>query len=84
MKTIQLITRDFLIPLENLEKTQIVDRTNFVKKVPPQTPEQLNTFDCGVFMLMFVKYLCMGKELSFSGEDMSKFREQIKEELLMG
>ena len=32
MKTIKLNTRDFLIPLENLEKTQIVEKTNFVKK----------------------------------------------------
>ena len=61
-----------------------MEKTNFVIKVPPQIPEQLNTFDCGVFMLMFIKYLCMGKELSFSGEDMTNFREQIKEELITG
>ena len=64
-------------------KTQIVEKTSIIIKVPPQIPQQTNGFDCGVFLLMFAKYLLLGKEFSFSCKDMTYLREQIKEELLM-
>jgi hypothetical protein len=34
-------------------------------------------------MLEFAKYLCIGSQFTFSCQDMSFFRQEIKEELVM-
>ena len=45
-------------------------------------PIQLNSVDCGVFLLMYSKYLASNQELSFSQNDMSRFRQTIKQEIV--
>ena len=43
-------------------------------------PQQNNSIDCGVFALMFAKYLAAGKTFSF-GQDVRRFRKKIYEEI---
>ena len=43
-------------------------------------PQQNNSIDCGVFALMYAKYLAAGKTFSF-GQDMTRFRKKIYEEI---
>jgi len=43
----------------------------------PQTPQQDNCSDCGVFTCMFANYLSLGLELRFSAANMPNFRMKI-------
>jgi Ulp1 family protease len=45
-----------------------------------EIPQQDNSIDCGVFALMYAKYLAAGKRFSF-GQDMRRFRKKIYEEI---
>ena len=45
-----------------------------------EIPQQDNSIDCGVFALMYAKYLAAGKCFSF-GSDMRKFRKKVYEEI---
>ena len=44
-------------------------------------PEQQNSWDCGVFMLMFMKYTALNKEFNFDTSHMQFFREVIRKEI---
>ena len=46
-----------------------------------QIPQQENGLDCGVFTIMFAKYLANGHQLTFKQEDMVKFRKTIYQEI---
>ena len=48
------------------------------------TPRQYNFYDCGVFSMMFVSYLALGKEFDFSQADMPVLRERIAFEIATG
>eukprot|EP00586_Coscinodiscus_wailesii_P005449 CAMPEP_0172486486 /NCGR_PEP_ID=MMETSP1066-20121228/15077_1 /TAXON_ID=671091 /ORGANISM="Coscinodiscus wailesii, Strain CCMP2513" /LENGTH=526 /DNA_ID=CAMNT_0013252475 /DNA_START=10 /DNA_END=1590 /DNA_ORIENTATION=+ len=50
----------------------------------PETPQQMNGFDCGVFTCMFADYLSQGKELTFTQDDVTPFREKIALSILNG
>ena len=45
-----------------------------------KSPHQSNGFDCGVFLLEFMKYITMNKPFDFSCSDMPYFRNQLKNE----
>ena len=47
-------------------------------------PQQRNGVDCGVFTIMFAKYLANGHQLTFKQEDMIKFRKNIYQEIRTG
>ena len=47
-------------------------------------PKQRNVIDCGVFLLMFMKYTVSGKSFDFDEQDMPNFRKSIREELTKG
>ena len=47
-------------------------------------PQQGNGVDCGVFTIMFGKYLANGHQLTFKQEDMVKFRKNIYQEIRQG
>ena len=47
-------------------------------------PRQTNGYDCGVFSLMYAKFLAAGLEFNFQQEDMERFRQQIFSELSAG
>ena len=62
------------------------DRPNNYKfrisvKVPPEIPHQRNGYDCGVFMLQFMKYITMKKSFNFTTTEMSFFRDEMKKEI---
>ena len=44
-------------------------------------PKQTNGHDCGVFMLMFMKYTASKKDFDFTQRDMLSIRKSIEEEL---
>ena len=46
-------------------------------------PDQTNGHDCGVYMLMFMKYKSLNKNYNFTQYDMECFRKMIEEELQM-
>ena len=48
---------------------------------PPTIPSQNNTWDCGVFMISFVKCLILKKKFDFTNDDMIMIRDQIKRDL---
>ena len=50
-------------------------------RVPPTIPAQNNSYDCGVFLLTFSKYLVLEKEFDFTSKDMRNIRNEIKREL---
>ena len=47
-------------------------------------PLQTNGIDCGVFSLMYAKYLAAGKDFDFSQEDMMSIRYKIQDDLSAG
>jgi len=44
-------------------------------------PQQLNSWDCGVFVCMFAEYLSRDAQLNFSQKNMNRFRKQIAFEI---
>ena len=44
-------------------------------------PQQKNEYDCGVFMLTFMKFTALRKEFHFETKHMSLFRQMIKKEI---
>ena len=45
-----------------------------------QIPQQDNGIDCGVFTMLYAKYLAAGYSFTFEQEDMGKFRKNIYED----
>ena len=50
-------------------------------KLPPEIPCQENNHDCGVFLLMFAKYVLMNQDFDFDTRDMIHIRDQIREDI---
>ena len=50
-------------------------------KLPPEIPAQENHHDCGVFLLVFCKYLIYNKPFDFGTEDMIHMRDMIRKEM---
>ncbi|XP_068712639.1 uncharacterized protein [Montipora foliosa] len=48
-----------------------------------ETPKQCNAFDCGIFSLKFVEYVISEKALSFSQDDIPRFRQEMAREILI-
>ena len=40
-------------------------------------PQQENGVDCGVFTMMYAKYIAAGQSFTFTKEDMERFRKRI-------
>ena len=53
-------------------------------RVPPEIPAQDNSWDCGVFLATFLKYLVLKKEFNFETKSMIGIRKLMKNELEMG
>ena len=81
-KTAEKIIKEFLKPHQKFENNVSKSKIHITIKFPPEIPSQQNTFDCGVFMLVFAKYICLGKQFYFTCKDMPYFREEIKEEII--
>ena len=46
-----------------------------------QIPQQFNGIDCGIFTIMYAKYLAAGHEITFNQQDMGMFRRKIYDEI---
>ena len=55
--------------------------TTYTISTRSNIPKQRNTVDCGVFMMMFMKYTASRMSFNFDERDMAKFRRSIREEL---
>ena len=66
---------DGVVPDE--EEWELVEST-------PDTPQQLNGFDCGVFTCMFCDFLSIGCPLTFSQEHVNQCRERIALSIMKG
>ena len=64
-------------PLPDEEEWELVEST-------PDTPQQLNGFDCGVFTCMFCDFLSIGCPLTFSQEHVNQCRERIALSIMKG
>lgn len=57
---------------------------NLSIRQPPDLPPQHNSYDCGVFLAMFVFYLIHNKSLDFDDFDVLRMRETMRVELIEG
>ena len=69
----KFIIHNYLSKLNNDKVWTISTRTDI--------PKQMNDWDCGVFMLEFIKYSILGKNFDFETSDMRFFRENIRDEI---
>ena len=77
------LERLYFKPLFALRNKQLAPLSLKVK-VPPEIPAQNNSWDCGVFLTTFVKYLLLNRKFDFKTEDMIDIRESMKIELQTG
>ena len=79
---------EFLTKLENgflnlycIEK--LSHTKTFSRKIllPPELPEQLDSFNCGVFLLEFCRHICYDAAFSFKSHNMAESRERMFKEL---
>ena len=49
-----------------------------------EIPQQDNGYDCGVFTMLYAKYIASKEQFIFQQEDMPKFRKTISEEIIAG
>ena len=49
--------------------------------VPPSIPKQTNDNDCGVFLIEFMKFTTVGKQFTFTCDNMPHFRQQLIQEM---
>ena len=93
--TTTILTDQHMIWLNKLEKDflKLYNKSRVIndwiplsKKVmlPPEIPEQLDGFNCGIFMIEFMRHLCNNAEFKFSGQDMAKSRQRMMSELKNG
>ena len=64
-------------PLPDADEWVLVEST-------PDTPQQLNGFECGVFMCMFCDFLSMGYPLTFTQEHITRCRQLIALSIMNG
>ena len=77
----RLMRRDIMEYLKSLQ--DFPQHKQYSSKANESMPDQTNGHDCGVFMLMFLKYKSLNKSYDFTQDDMDSFRRMIKEELQM-
>lgn len=58
-------------------KEEKVQDNNWKREIDLSAPQQIGDNDCGVFTMMYAKYLTLGKEFTFGQCDMKKFRLAI-------
>ncbi|KAI8911836.1 hypothetical protein EDD86DRAFT_264628 [Gorgonomyces haynaldii] len=64
------------------KRKQELDTSDWTMYTPKPTPNQENSFDCGVFTCMFMEFRSRGQDLTFSQSDMPYLRQRICLEIL--
>ena len=54
----------------------------YTASVNDNIPKQTNDYDCGVFLLAFMKYTVLEANFDFETKDMPSFRTIFKDEIL--
>ena len=75
-KLLNRIITEYFKPVFKLKTRIFIDI-----KMPPEIPKQDNSHDCGVFCLMFARYITLQKPFDFTTMDMLRFRDLIRLEL---
>jgi hypothetical protein len=75
-----LLEKYFQPMLANQEKKSPRIKLSILQ--PPIIPSQDHAYDCGVFLLLFIKHLVQKRKFDFDTRRCIEFRESIKEELL--
>ena len=60
LNILKIIANVFIIPHQKTFGVDSMKTIDFVIKLPPQIPAQLNQYNCGAFLLEFAKHLCLG------------------------
>ena len=72
---------DFLLNNYVLKHHQCPSTASYKIIIRNDIPKQKNGWDCGVFLLVFMKYLALQKDFNFDTFHMQFFRKWIKKEL---
>ena len=64
-----------------LQKQSWYENNSYTVNIRHDIPEQKNEWDCGVFLLMFMKFTVLNKPFNFETNDMANFRQTIKMEI---
>ena len=83
IRSLSQLEKMYIKPLFASKNKQVKPLTLRVK-VPPEIPAQNNSWDCGVFLATFVKYLVLKKNFDFDTKSMIGIRKVMKAELEMG
>ena len=76
MERLSLVHNEFVMKNEKLPTGLTFKQ---IVLCAPDIPHQSNSYDCGVFLLQFMKYLTMQEPFNFTCLDMPYFRQEIKE-----
>ena len=74
---ISLVHTEYVLKHENLPPGFNLE---LIVTHSPEIPHQSNGYDCGVFLLEFMKYITFKKPFNFSCSDMTYFRQEIRTE----
>ena len=74
---ITLVLNEYVLKHRNLPPGFTL---TLIVKHAPEIPHQSNGYDCGVFLLEFMKYITMKKPFNFSCSDMTHFRQELTRE----
>ena len=70
---------------DKLEDGEVLDTRPWTQRSMYRfSPKQNDGVNCGVFMLMFARYLARGEPLDFSQQHMEFFRRRIASDVLEG
>ena len=79
-RTLMNLKENYLKPLFD-QNNQRFEEPSIQIKLPPSIPAQNNSYDCGVFLLTFAKYIVLRRAFDFSESDMNDIRDIIRKEI---
>ena len=67
LKLLESLIKAYIVPLFASQKKKCPQIQISILQ-PPRIPSQNNAYDCGVFLLMFIKYQLIKKKFDFGTE----------------
>ncbi|CAN1281048.1 Ubiquitin-like-specific protease ESD4 [Linum perenne] len=81
LKVLENLARYYIEEVKDKSKVDI-DISEWEFEFPEDLPEQLNGYDCGMFMIKYADFYSRGLDLCFSQENMQYFRQRTAKEIL--
>ena len=78
-----LLLRQYMSAEAEKQKSPI-DYSTFKIRPSEKAPQQLNGYDCGVFMCTCAKFLAKGYKLTYGQRDMKVIRRRMAYEIIQG